>query len=92
MLFRSQILPGGTGYITDVGMSGDYNSVIGMDKAEPLQRFTRKVASGRFEPAKGPATLCGVAMETDDNTGLATRIAPVRLGGRLAEARPEFWG
>jgi metallophosphoesterase (TIGR00282 family) len=88
----AQILSGGTGYITDVGMSGDYNSVIGMDKAEPLQRFTRKVASGRFEPAKGPATLCGVAMETDDNTGLATRIAPVRLGGRLAEARPEFWG
>ena len=54
-----------------------------MNKAEPLQRFVRRIPSGKFEPAKGPATLCAVAVEIDDATGLATRIAPVRLGGRL---------
>ena len=84
----AQILPGGTAYQTDAGMCGDYNSVIGMDKAEPLARFTRKLPGGRFEPALGEATLCGVFLETDDRTGLATRIAPVRIGGRLAPAMP----
>src|SRR5436853_1119208 len=86
-----RVLPGGTAFITDVGMTGDHDSVIGMSKAEPLHRFTRRIPSGKFEPANGPATLCAVAVETDDATGLATRIAPVRLGGRLAEARPIFW-
>jgi metallophosphoesterase (TIGR00282 family) len=86
-----RVLPGGTGYISDVGMTGDYDSVIGMSKAEPLNRFTRKIPSAKFEPASGPATLCGIALETDDATGLATRIAPVRLGGQLHEARPAFW-
>jgi 2',3'-cyclic-nucleotide 2'-phosphodiesterase len=87
-----QILPGGTGYISDVGMSGDYDSVIGMAKDEPLNRFVRKIPSGRFEPALGEATLCAVAVETDDATGLARRIGAVRLGGRLEQARPAFWG
>jgi metallophosphoesterase (TIGR00282 family) len=86
-----RVLPGGTAYVSDVGMTGDYDSVIGMNKAEPLHRFTRKIPSGKFEPASGPATLCGVAVETDDASGLATRIAPVRLGGQLHEARPAFW-
>src|SRR6188472_1434983 len=86
-----RVLPGGTAFITDVGMTGDYDSVIGMNKAEPLQRFVRRISSGKFEPALGPASLCAVAVETDDATGLATRIAPVRLGGRLEEARPAFW-
>ena len=86
-----QILPGGTGYISDVGMSGDYDSVIGMAKDEPLNRFVRRIASGRFEPALGAATLCAVAVETDDATGLAQKIGAVRLGGRLEEARPTFW-
>ena len=72
-------------------MTGDFDSVIGMDKHEPVRRFVRKVPGARFEPAMGPATLCGVAVETDDRTGLAVRIAAVRLGGRLAEARPDFW-
>jgi metallophosphoesterase (TIGR00282 family) len=88
----AQILPGGTAYLTDAGMCGDYDSVIGMNKEEPLRRFTTKIASGRFEPALGPATLCGVAVETDDRSGLATMIAPVRLGGRLSEAVVEAWG
>jgi len=84
----TQILPGGTGYQTDAGMCGDYNSVIGMDKAEPLQRFTRKIAGRRFQPATGPATLCGFVVETDDATGLARSVEPLRMGGRLVEAIP----
>jgi len=86
-----QVLPRGTAFISDVGMTGDYDSVIGMGKDEPLNRFVRRIASGRFEPALGPATLCAVAVETDDATGLARRIGAVRLGGRLEEARPAFW-
>jgi 2',3'-cyclic-nucleotide 2'-phosphodiesterase len=72
-------------------MTGDYDSVIGMDKEEPLTRFLRKISVARFEPALGQATLCALAVETDDATGLARRIAAVRLGGRLEEARPTFW-
>jgi metallophosphoesterase (TIGR00282 family) len=86
-----QILPNGTAFISDVGMTGDYNSVIGMDKEEPLSRFLRKIPGARFEPALGQATLCALAVETDDATGLARLIAPVRLAGRLEEARPKFW-
>ena len=86
-----QILPHGTAFVSDVGMTGDYDSVIGMDKEEPLTRFLRKISGARFEPAMGPATLCGLAVETDDATGLARCIAAVRLGGRLEEARPTFW-
>lgn len=82
----AQILPGGTAYQTDAGMCGDYDSVIGMDKDEPLNRFTRKVPGGRFQPAEGPATVCGVLVETDDATGLAVSIEPVRVGGRLKPA------
>jgi 2',3'-cyclic-nucleotide 2'-phosphodiesterase len=87
-----QILPGGTAFVSDAGMTGDYHSVIGMNKQEPLQRFLRRIPSGKFEPALGPATLCGLAVETDDRTGLATRVGAVRLGGRLEEAKPAFWG
>jgi metallophosphoesterase (TIGR00282 family) len=86
-----RMLSGGTAFITDVGMTGDHDSVIGMNKAEPLHRFTRRIPSGKFEPASGPATLCAIAVEIDDASGLALRVAPVRLGGQLAEARPEFW-
>ena len=83
-----QILPGGTGFQSDAGMCGDYNSVIGMDKAEPLVRFTRKTKTGRFEPALGEGTMCGVFVETDRATGLAVSIEPVRLGGRLSQDLP----
>jgi 2',3'-cyclic-nucleotide 2'-phosphodiesterase len=86
-----QILAGGTAYMTDAGMTGDYDSVIGMQKEEPMRRFTSGIPSGRFEPSNGPATLSGVAVETDDATGLATKVGPVRIGGRLAPALPEFW-
>jgi 2',3'-cyclic-nucleotide 2'-phosphodiesterase len=87
-----QVLSGGTAFMTDVGMTGDYNSCIGMARDEPLSRFIRRIPGGKFEPALGPATLCALAVETDDATGLARRVAAVRLGGRLEEARPAFWG
>ncbi|MEO0411935.1 MAG: TIGR00282 family metallophosphoesterase [Pseudomonadota bacterium] len=86
----AQILDGGTAYQTDAGMCGDYNSVIGMDPQEPLQRFTKKISSGRFIPAQGPATLCGVLVESDNRTGLAQSIEPVRVGGRLKQSYPAY--
>jgi 2',3'-cyclic-nucleotide 2'-phosphodiesterase len=85
-----RILQGGTAYATEAGMTGDYDSVIGMDKEEPLRRFTRRIPSGRFEPADGPATLSGVAVEIGSD-GLARKVAPVRIGGRLAPTEPDFW-
>ena len=84
----AMILPGGTGYMTDAGMCGDYNSVIGMDKAEPMRRFLTGMGKGRFQPAMGEATLSGFFVETDDSTGKAIRVAPVRDGGRLTPAGP----
>ncbi len=84
----TQILARGTAYQTDAGMSGDYDSVIGMDKLEPITRFVTGMAKGRFVPAEGEATLSGVYVETDDATGRATRALPVRIGGRLPQAGP----
>jgi metallophosphoesterase (TIGR00282 family) len=86
-----QVLPGGTAFQSDAGMTGDYDSVIGMVKEEPLSRFLRRIPATKFEAATGPATLCGLAIETDDATGLATRVSAVRLGARLEEATPRFW-
>jgi metallophosphoesterase (TIGR00282 family) len=86
-----RILPGGTAFVSDVGMTGDYDSVIGMTKDEPLQRFLRRIPSSRFETASGPATLSGLAVETDPATGLAARVGAVRLGGCLEPAAPAFW-
>jgi metallophosphoesterase (TIGR00282 family) len=85
----AQILPGGTAFQCDAGACADYDSVIGMDKAEPLQRFTRKIPTQRYTPATGPATVCGVFVQTGAN-GLATRIDPVRVGGRLRPTVPEL--
>jgi hypothetical protein len=78
--------------MTDAGMTGDYDSVIGMEKDEPIARFVTGLTSGRYEPAGGVACLSGVAVETDDKTGLATKISPVRIGGGLEQVRPSFWG
>ena len=80
----AQILPNGTAYQTDAGMCGDYDSVIGMEKEEPLKRFRTKLRGGRFAPAPGTPTLCGVLVETDNQSGLAVDIAPLRFGGRLS--------
>ena len=84
----TQILDRGTAYQSDAGMCGDYDSVIGMEKLEPMTRFVTGMSKGRFVPAEGTATLCGLYVETDDATGRARRAAPVRVGGRLAQAGP----
>ena len=84
----TMILPGGTAFQSDAGMCGDYNSVIGMQKEEPLRRFITGMPKSRFEPAKGEATLSGIYVETDDRTGKATRVEAVRQGGRLSQQGP----
>jgi calcineurin-like phosphoesterase len=84
-----QILNGGTAYQTDAGACADYDSVIGNQKEEPLRRFTTRISGGRYRPAEGPATVCGVYVETDPATGLATRVEPIRIGGRLSETVPQ---
>ena len=84
----AQILPHGTAYLTDAGMCGDYDSVIGMDKAEPMRRFITGMPKSRFTPALGEATLSGVFVDTDDRTGLAKSVKMIRVGGRLQEATP----
>lgn len=86
-----RVLPGGTAFMSDAGMCGDYASVLGMECEEPINRFVTRIPRGRFEPAQGPATLSGLAVEIDDKTGLATRVKALRLGGVLAPSEPQFW-
>jgi metallophosphoesterase (TIGR00282 family) len=88
----AQVLPGGTAYQTDAGACADYDSVIGNQKEEPLRRFTTRISGGRYKPAEGPATVCGVFVETDPSTGLALRVEPIRIGGRLKETVPSLEG
>jgi metallophosphoesterase (TIGR00282 family) len=85
----ARILPGGTAHLTDLGMTGDYDSVIGMDKQIPVQRFIKRLPGERMKPAAGEATLCGAFIITNDRTGLAASIEPLRLGGDLQESWPE---
>ena len=85
-----RILPGGTAYMSDAGMCGDYDSVIGMQKDEPIRRMIQKTPGSRWEVAVGEGTLCGIAVETDAR-GLATRVAALRLGPNLEETAPHFW-
>jgi metallophosphoesterase (TIGR00282 family) len=82
-----QILPGGTAYVTDLGMCGDYDSVIGMTKEPAASRFLRKMPGERLAPAEGPATVCGAFIQTGED-GRALRVEPLRLGGRLAQVMP----
>jgi calcineurin-like phosphoesterase len=84
----TQILPGGTAFQSDAGMCGDYLSVIGMEKTEPMRRFVTGMTKTRFTPADGDATLSGVFVETDDRTGRAVQVRMVRNGGRLQQAAP----
>ena len=86
----AQILPGGTAYLSDAGMCGDYDSVIGMQKAPSIRRFVTKMPGEKAKPAEGEATLCGVYVRVDDRTGLARHIEPVRAGGRLAPQLPRL--
>lgn len=85
-----RILKGGTALMSDAGMCGDYDSVIGMEAEEPLNRFLTGLQTARFTPAESAATLSGVAIETDAKTGLCTYVSPVRVGGGLSQALPEF--
>ena len=81
---------GGTAYQSDAGMCGDYDSVIGMRKENSIYRFETQMPGQRYQPATGEATLAGVVAETDDATGLARRVEPIRIGGRLAETCPDL--
>jgi len=83
-----RILVGGTAFMTDVGMTGDYDSVIGMDKHASLERWRSPLPGKKMEPAMGEATLCAVFIETDDTTGLARGVEPVRIGGAMPPAMP----
>jgi metallophosphoesterase (TIGR00282 family) len=85
-----RVLKGGTALMADAGMCGDFDSIIGVEVDEPLNRFLTGIPGARFTPAEGEATLCGVAIETDTKTGLTTTISPVRIGGVLAQALPQF--
>ncbi|MGH6947313.1 MAG: TIGR00282 family metallophosphoesterase [Kiloniellales bacterium] len=86
----AMILSGGTAYMTDAGMCGDYDSVIGMDKGLSVTRFVRRLPTERLRAAEGEGTLCAVLVETDDRSGLARRVEPIRVGGRLAPALPKL--
>ncbi len=79
-----RVLPQGTGYITDVGMTGCYDSVIGMDTAKSLKRFVQKLPE-RFEVAEGPGTICGVLLDLNEHTGLCRAITRLRVPETLPE-------
>ncbi len=83
-----RVLPGGAAYMSDIGMCGDYDSVIGMEKTEPLRRFLTKMPSQRFQPAAGEATICGAIIEAAPS-GLALSIEPLRIGGCLRQRTPD---
>ncbi|MCC7260390.1 MAG: TIGR00282 family metallophosphoesterase [Alphaproteobacteria bacterium] len=78
-----RVLPNGTAYQTDMGMCGDYNSIIGMQPAGPMEIFLKKMRKVKMTPALGEATLCGLYVETDDATGLAKEVRTVQVGGAL---------
>jgi metallophosphoesterase (TIGR00282 family) len=85
----ARVLAGGTAYQSDAGMCGDYDSVIGMSKEGAAIRFWRKMPGERLAPAEGEATICGVYVETDDTTGLALNVTPLRTGGPLLPSEPK---
>ena len=85
----ARILAKGTGFLTDAGMCGDYDSVIGGDKEAWIRRFQSRMPVGRVRPPSGPGTACGVLIEVDPRTGLARRVAPVIQGPHLEERWPK---
>jgi metallophosphoesterase (TIGR00282 family) len=86
-----RVLPGGTAYVSDAGMCGDYESILGMDREEPVSRFVRRINSTRMQPAQGEGTVSGVAIEIDDATGHGKDIGLIRIGGCLKPEMPAFW-
>ena len=87
----ARVLPGGTAFMSDAGMCGDYNSVLGVDSEEPINRFLTKIPRSRYEPAVGQGAISGLAVEVDDASGLATNVAPLRLGPHIENTVPSFW-
>lgn len=81
----AHILENGTAYQTDAGMTGSYNSVIGVEKQIAIHRFVKKTPSERMRPAKGEGTLCGALITINENTGLAKDIQAIRIGGILSQ-------
>ncbi len=86
-----RVFSGGTAFMSDAGMTGDYNSVLGMDPVEPVHRFLTRIPNERFTPALGPATISGFAVDIDGATGLATSANALRLGGVLTPTEPLAW-
>ena len=78
-----RIMEKGTAYQTDIGMCGDYNSVIGMNKENSLKRFLKDKDSTQHFPAEGEATLSGIIIEADHKTGLAKKTTRLIEGGSL---------
>ncbi len=86
-----RVLAGGTAYMSDAGMCGDYNSVLGMNPDEPVNRFLTRIPRGRMEPSLGEGTLSGLAVEIDPKTGLALKAKALRIGGALRPSSVDFW-
>jgi len=85
------VMEGGTAFMADAGMTGDYNSVIGMDKENSIRRFVQETPGEYAKPGKGEATLCGCFIVTSDKTGKAQSIQPIRMGegGAISTAFPQ---
>ena len=84
----AHVLPGGTAYMSDAGMTGDYDSIIGVEKEIAIHRFISKMPGERMRPAGNKGTLCGALVITDNKNGKAKSIEPIRLGSVLSETRP----
>ena len=78
-----RIMEKGTAYQTDVGMCGDYNSVIGMNRDNSLKKFLKDPSAIKHYPALGEATISGLMVIADNKTGLANKVEPIVLGGSL---------
>jgi len=78
-----RIMQKGTAYQTDVGMCGDYNSVIGMNRENSLKKFLKDPSAKKHYPALGDATISGIMVAAEDKTGLAKKVEPIILGGSL---------
>ena len=86
-----RVLAGGTAYMSDAGMCGDYNSVLGMNPEEPVNRFLTRIPKGRMEPSLGEGRLSGLAVEINPKTGLALKAKALRIGGALRPSSVDFW-
>ena len=85
----AHVMKGGTAYMSDAGMCGDYDSVIGVKKASAIHRFVKKTPGEHFVPASEHKMLCGALVTLRENTGLALKIEPVRVGDVLNETLPD---